>query len=197
VPGSFYFILGPTALRDIMVAATMPVTPYPMTDPNNSARPKPLLRPACVLAALCILTAGPATGADRPRLAKTPPRHLESLPVNPDPPKAVLPVKPIPERLHRDVYAIRDRVRDFAQVSADLSEACRRGRFIQRLNLLFGVRSADDRPIGVAYGSGVNLHDPDRRSKLDLVYFFDRQDTSLCRVWFAPLDAVRPFLTRS
>jgi hypothetical protein len=85
-------------------------------------------------------------------------------------------------------------VRDVAKLDRALSNACRRGAFIQRLNFIYRVRSADDRPFGIGWGSGVNLHDPEKRSSLNNAYLFDRQDTGLCAVWVAPLPKLRPLL---
>ena len=73
------------------------------------------------------------------------------------------------------VYRLKGSIREVARVDRDLSAACRRGTFIQRLDSIFRVRSADDRPYGVGWGSGVTLHDPEKRGQVDTVYLFDRR----------------------
>jgi hypothetical protein len=131
-----------------------------------------------------------AAPAEQQVIDRTAPEHFKAMPVSPWPPDWQYPFRATPIRPERIVYRLKGRIRDVAKLDAELSKACRRGAFVQRLNSIFRVRSADDRPIGIGWGSGVNLHDPEKRSHLDKVYLFDRQDTGLCAVWVAPLDTM-------
>jgi hypothetical protein len=155
---------------------------------------------AVLLFALALALAAPviipgcAVGAEQNALERTVPEHFNALPFSPWPLEPVPRFRATPIRPDRIVYRLKGRIRDVARVDRDLSAACRRGAFVQRLDFIFHVRSADDRPYGIGFGSGVNLHDPEKRSRLDKVYLFDRQDTGLCAVWVAQLADLRRFL---
>jgi hypothetical protein len=72
---------------------------------------------------------------------------------------------------------------------ADLSGACSRGEFGEVRALYFrAVFTGKDGEavLGVAKGSGVNLHDPKRRARKNQDYFFYRSGTSGCQVFSAP-----------
>ncbi|UEM03913.1 hypothetical protein JL101_000245 [Skermanella rosea] len=145
---------------------------------------------------LFALLPGPSR-AEQQSLDRTAPPHFEAFPVSPWPPDWLYPFRATPIRPERIVYRLKGSVRQVAKVDPVLSKACRRGAFVQRLNWIFRVQSADDRPYGIGWGSGVNLHDPEKRSTLDKVYLFDRQDTGLCAVWVAPLETLRRYLDPS
>ena len=148
-----------------------------------------------VLIAMTAITPAFGAGVDQNRLERTVlPEHFGALPFAPWPLEPVPPFRATPIRPERIVYRLKGSIREVAKVDRDLSTACRRGTFIQRLDFIFRVRSADDRPYGIGWGSGVNLHDPEKRSQLDKVYLFDRQDTGLCAVWVAPLVTLQRFL---
>ena len=142
----------------------------------------------------CLVAALPSLGAEQQSLERTAPPHFSALPTGIWPLTPVDPFRAVPHREDIVVYAIKGRVRDVGRLDRDLSAACRRGTFVQRLNAIFRVRSADDRPFGIGWGSGVNLHDPEKRSSLNSAYLFDRQDTGLCAVWVVPMTALRPLL---
>jgi len=146
------------------------------------------------LTALMAVTPALAAGVDQNRLERTEPEHFNALPFGPWPLEPVPPFRAIPIRPDRMVYRLKGSIREVAKVDRDLSAACRRGTFVQRLDFIFRVRSADDRPYGIGWGSGVNLHDPEKRSRVDKVYLFDRQDTGLCAVWVAQLADLQRFL---
>jgi hypothetical protein len=152
--------------------------------------------PALVtLIAMTAITPAFAAGVDQNRLDRTVlPEHFNALPFSPWPLDPVPPFHRTPIRPERVVYQLKGSIRQVAKVDRDLSTACRRGTFIQRMNFIFRVRSADDRPYGIGWGSGVNLHDPEKRGNADKVYLFDRQDTGLCAVWMAPLATLQRFL---
>jgi hypothetical protein len=147
------------------------------------------------LIAMTAITPACAAGVDQNRLDRTAlPEHFNALPFSPWPLDPVTPFHRTPIRPERVVYQLKGSIREVAKVDRDLSTACRRGTFIQRMNFIFRVRSADDRPYGIGWGSGVNLHDPEKRGNADKVYLFDRQDTGLCAVWVAPLATLQRFL---
>jgi hypothetical protein len=153
------------------------------------------MRAALILTlALTATTIASATGAEQNRLERTAPGHFGALPFAPWPLDPVPPFHATPIRPERIVYRLKGSIREVARVDRDLSAACRRGAFLQRLNSIFRVRSADDRPYGIGWGSGVNLHDPEKRGKLDKVYLFDLQDTGLCAVWVAKVADFSRFL---
>ncbi|CAK0747752.1 hypothetical protein CCP1ISM_2900001 [Azospirillaceae bacterium] len=54
---------------------------------------------------------------------------------------------------------------------------------------------AAGRNYGVAFASGANLHDPQKRAKPETVYFFGRADTTACIVWSAPESKLAKFRT--
>ena len=119
-----------------------------------------------VLIAVMAITPAFAAGVDQNRLERTVlPEHFNALPFSPWPLEPVPPFRATPIRPERVVYRLKGSIREVAKVDRDLSTACRRGTFIQRLDFIFRVRSADDRPYGIGWGSGVNLHDPEKRSQ--------------------------------
>ena len=148
----------------------------------------------CLSLAAPMIVPGYAAGTEQNALERTAPEHFNALPFSPWPLEPVAPFRATPIRPDRIVYRLKGSIRDVARVDRDLSAACRRGAFLQRLDFIFHVRSADDRPYGIGFGSGVNLHDPEKRSSLNKVYLFDRQDTGLCAVWVAQLADLRRFL---
>jgi hypothetical protein len=148
-----------------------------------------------VLVAVMAITPAFAAGVDQNRLERTVlPEHFNALPFSPWPLEPVSPFRATPIRPERIVYRLKGSIREVAKVDRDLSTACRRGTFIQRLDFIFRVRSADERPYGIGWGSGVNLHDPEKRGHADKVYLFDRQDSGLCAVWVAQLTDLQRFL---
>lgn len=147
------------------------------------------------LIAMTAITPAFAAGVDQNSLDRTVlPEHFNALPFSPWPLDPVTPFRRTPIRPERVVYQLKGSIRQVAKVDRDLSTACRHGTFVQRMNFIFRVRSADDRPYGIGWGSGVNLHDPEKRGSADKVYLFDRQDTGLCAVWVAPLATLQRFL---
>ena len=151
--------------------------------------------PLLFLIAMTAVTPAFSAVADQNRLDRTVlPEHFSALPFSPWTLEPIPPFRQTPIRPERIVYHLKGSIRDVAKVDRDLSTACRRGAFIQRLDFIFRVKSADDRPYGIGWGSGVNLHDPEKRSQLDKAYLFDRQDTGLCAVWVAQLADLKRFL---
>lgn len=81
------------------------------------------------------------------------------------------------------VYKLPDGLRGVATRDARLSELCRRGAFVQRIDGFYWAR-AKDRRYGVAFGSGHNLIDAQSQRAPGKVYFFEDQD-SRCSVFIA------------
>lgn len=108
--------------------------------------------------------------------------------------RAVPPPRPPWRSRHRIVYAFDRPAVDLVSWSAELSAACRRGEFIQRVDQLYRAFGPRERPLGVAYGrAAINLVDPGQRRRDDTVYFFKEQDTARCAVYTARLDDIRPY----
>ncbi|MDE1149629.1 MAG: hypothetical protein PW843_24010 [Azospirillaceae bacterium] len=127
-------------------------------------------------------------------LERTNPGHLGPGPVEPRPRPAIALPLPPPYTLPRIVYAFAQPATRMMVYSKALSAACRRGRFIQRINLLYRAFGPKESPLGVAYGTwAINLVDPDRQRQMGEVYFFDRQDTGLCAVYTAQQTALLPW----
>ena len=59
--------------------------------------------------------------------------------------------------------------------------SCRAGRFREREYLLFRAIYKDD-ALGVAFGHGLNLFDPDRKAKPEKIYLFWRGGSAMCEV---------------
>jgi hypothetical protein len=111
--------------------------------------------PALLLALITMMAITPAfgTGVDQNRLERTVlPEHFGALPFAPWPLEPVPPFRATPIRPERVVYRLKGSIREVAKVDRDLSTACRPGTFIQRLDFIFRVRSADDRPYGIGWG---------------------------------------------
>lgn len=93
---------------------------------------------------------------------------------------------PTPRERDRIVYAFPGPAKAVMTYDADLSAACRRGRFLQRTDMAYRAFGKGERPLGVAYGTmAINLIDPDRHREAEMVYFFDKQDTGRCAVYRA------------
>lgn len=115
-----------------------------------------------------------------------------TLPSERPPAPAIPPPRPDWRWNDRIVYAFDRPARDLLTPAPELSQACRRGRFIQRTNLRYRAFGPGEQPLGVAYGKlAVNLVDPDGRRSEDMVYFFKDQDTARCTVLTAPQEALR------
>lgn len=108
-----------------------------------------------------------------------------------DPPRRLARPLPTPREHDRIVYAFKVPARSLMTYAADLSTACRRGRFLQRTDMAYRAFGPGERPLGVAYGTmAINLIDPDRHREAGIVYFFDKQDTGRCAVYTARQDAL-------
>jgi hypothetical protein len=150
-----------------------------------------------------LLSAAPAAGVENtyPRTADDPwikngrleerrpqPGHRGSLPYDPHPPVAIAPDLQPWRRWTRIVYAFESPTKDLLTPRPELTEACRRGEFRQRIDLLYRAFTRGERqpPLGVADGFlATNLIDVKRRRDGQTVYFFSRQDTGRCTVWSA------------
>ena len=79
---------------------------------------------------------------------------------------------------------IRDRKKEWrkaGKMDKALTKACRAGRFREFEPLLFRAIYTDD-ALGVAFGHGLNLHDPDHKARPDLIYLFWHGGTAACEV---------------
>ncbi|MBB6249747.1 hypothetical protein [Nitrospirillum iridis] len=139
-------------------------------------------------------TASSAAPHDGLKLAQPQPDHLGAGPYDPSPTPAV--ALPLPPRytMPRIVYAFAQPATKMMVLSRALSDACRRGRFIQRVDMLYRAFGPKETPLGVAYGTwAINLVDPDRKREVGMVYFFDKQDTARCAVYTARQDVLMPW----
>lgn len=154
-----------------------------------------LLLNAGALAAVALMAlAGTTPAGERLPLERPHADHPGRPPYDGNPPPAVaLPRLPW-ESKNRIVYAFDGPARAQLERSAELSAACRRGEFIQRIDMLYRAFGPDERPLGVAFGwMAVNLVDKGRRREATRVYFFERQDTGRCTVYSAALESLRPW----
>lgn len=137
---------------------------------------------ALSIVVLLLLLAAPAAAEQRLRML--PPADGESL----RPPMrtyATPEIHPPRTRYVRSqaVYKLPDGLRGIATRDRRLSELCRRGAFVQKIDGFFWAR-AGDRRYGVAFGSGYNLVDAQSQRAPGKVYFFEDQD-SRCSVHVA------------
>ncbi|MEE3626775.1 hypothetical protein UCD39_22820 [Nitrospirillum sp. BR 11752] len=136
----------------------------------------------------------PTPSQDPMKLAQPQPGHMGAGPYDPSPPPAVALPLPPPHTQSRIVYAFAGPAARMMTVSRELSDACRRGRFTQRINMLYRAFGTKETPLGVAYGTwAINLVDPDRKREAGTVYFFDKQDTARCTVYTARQDVLLPW----
>jgi len=156
-------------------AATPPGSADPATAAIDPARVKPRFE-----------------GERLPPAASRPGAGLGRLPYDPRPTGVVPGPRRPAERRDRIVYAFDQPSRSLLTVSRELSAECRRGRFIQRIDMQYRAFGPGERPLGVAYGKwALNLVDPQRRRNPELVYFFDKQDTARCTVYTARMAEIR------
>lgn len=137
---------------------------------------------APVLALMFALLAGPALAEQR--LGLVPPTDGPSL----RPPMRTYGIPEIhPPRTQylrsQAVYKLPDGLRGIATRDRHLSELCRRGAFVQKIDGFYWARAADQR-YGVAFGNGTNLLDAQSQRSPGKVYFFEDQD-SRCSVHVA------------
>jgi len=79
---------------------------------------------------------------------------------------------------------IRDRKKEWrkaGKMDKALTKACRAGRFSEFEPLLFRAIYTDD-ALGVAFGHGLNLYDPDHKARADTIYLFWHGGTAACEV---------------
>ena len=134
------------------------------------------------------------TSDDRLQVAHTSPHHSRTLPYDPDPPRTL--ARPLPDDRHYDriAYVLKQPVAQQLTLSRDLSTACRKGEFNQRVEYKYRGFGQGERPMGVAFGSGgINLIDPKKRRTDTQVYFFG-QNAGQCLVYVGELADLRPFL---
>lgn len=167
------------------------------------ARGTAALPSALFLLTLVLLTLGlpavllppmTAAAAERLKMQRTHDGDARAFPYDPDPPPAVAEPRPPWQSKNRIVYAFDRPARSRLAYSAELSTACRRGEFLQRVDMLYRAFGPGEQPLGVAYGAmAINLIDPKRRRQADMVYFFHRQDTGRCAVYEARQETLRPW----
>ncbi|WP_119679052.1 hypothetical protein [Indioceanicola profundi] len=144
----------------------------------------------------CLSTPAPAADVRPPDQVPSPavPQAPGSPPIDRELKREVPPPRPSWRSRDRIVYAFDRPAADLLAPSPELSAACRRGRFIQRVNLLYRAFGPQEQPLGVAYGrAAINLVDPGRLRREDTVYFFEEQDTGRCTVHTALLEDIRPY----
>lgn len=107
---------------------------------------------------------------------------------------AIAPPRPTPHYNQRIIYAFDRPSAEILKRDAGLSQLCRRGQFLQRINLHYRAFGPGERPLGVGFGNlTANMHDPLHRRQPEMVYFFRDQDTGRCDVLTARLDDLRAF----
>lgn len=134
------------------------------------------------------------TSDGRLQAAHTAPTHSRTLPYDPDPPRPR--PRPLPDDRHYDriAYVLKQPAAQQLTVSRDLSTACRKGEFNQRIEYKYRGFGPGERPMGVAFGAGgINLIDPKRRRTDTQVYFFGH-NAGQCLVYVGELADLRPFL---
>ena len=137
-----------------------------------------MAKTAPILALIVAMLAVPAAFAADP--LRTDPHHLAPPPDN-DPHfeqnrLMLWPKKP--------QVVLRDRKKDWRKAGKPdkaLTKACRAGRFHEREYLLFRAIYQDD-ALGVAFGHGLNLYDPDHKGKPEVIYLFWQGGTAMCEV---------------
>ena len=127
---------------------------------------------ALLLCAVPALAAGP--------LERTGPGHMAPLPPGSDLPIA-------PPLLHYPLppqwVTIRTKEdwRKAGRVEKDLSKACAARSFRERIPLRFRAIFRNE-VLGVAFGHGLNLHDPKGKADRKLIYLFRNGDSTGCTV---------------
>jgi hypothetical protein len=71
------------------------------------------------------------------------------------------------------------------KIERALSLACRNGGFTELRPMQFRAVFTDD-VLGVAFGHGLNLHDPGHLAKTDQIYLFRFAGTNACQVLSRP-----------
>ncbi|MEI6556911.1 MAG: hypothetical protein WCO00_00780 [Rhodospirillaceae bacterium] len=133
-------------------------------------------RLAC-LAVLLLLAALPAAAAEPQR---TSPGHMVP-PAENDPHFEQYRLTLTPKKPQ---VVMRDAKKDWRKAGKPdkaLTRACRAGRFRERQFLLFRAVFKID-ALGVAFGHGLNLYDPDHLAKPDTIYLFWQGGTAACEV---------------
>jgi hypothetical protein len=133
---------------------------------------------AMAAAVAAAVTATPA-GAGGP-ITRTEPGHLAPIPPGRDLPllPPVVPYPPPPQlvflRTGEDWWKA-------GKIEKDLSRACAARDFRELLPMRYRAVFKTD-ILGVAFGHGVNLYDPDKRGKRKLIYLFRHGDSTDCTV---------------
>lgn len=137
---------------------------------------------------LLLLPAPDAAAEQRLRLERTDPEHKAALM------RPVIVPQTHPPRTDfvrsRAVYKLPDGLGGLAKLDQRLSDLCRRGAFMQRMDGYFWAR-AKDRRYGVAFPTGDSLIDPQNRRDPAKVYFFEEQD-SRCAVYIGDRQKLMP-----
>nr|WP_247887273.1 hypothetical protein [Azospirillum sp. SYSU D00513] len=125
-----------------------------------------------------LLAAAPALAAGP--LERTSPGHMA-----PVPPGSDLPIAPplTHYALPPQWVTIRSKEdwRKAGRVEKDLSKACAARTFRERIPLRFRAIFGNE-VLGVAFGHGLNLHDPKGKADRKLIYLFRNGDSTGCTV---------------
>jgi hypothetical protein len=141
------------------------------------------------LVALFFAGLASGAGAETLRLDLTEPDHLPAAQPPPADPE-ILPPHPVMVR-PRIVYAFSGALGAFAVSDATLSRLCRRGAFVQKTDRFFWARTPQ-KSYGVAFPTGGSLADLSDKKRLDMVYFFEDQDSD-CRVYAGYMAKLMPY----
>lgn len=127
-----------------------------------------------ILTATPTLAAGPLETTSPGHMPPVPPGGYE-LPLSPPVVRFPLPPQWV------TIQSQEDWRKSGAKVNKKLSAACALGRFSELLPLRYRAVFRRD-VFGVAFGHGLNLSDPDRLARRDMIYLFRDGDSTNCMV---------------
>ncbi len=134
-----------------------------------------------LVAALSLTTWASGTG----EILRTDPKHLPPVPENTLPGASQNPPLLWPKK---SLVVIRDHKtpwRKSGKPDRALTLACSAGRFTEVTAGQYRAVFSDEL-LGVAFGHGLNLHDPDRRADPKTIYLFYQDGTNACQVLTRP-----------
>ncbi len=108
--------------------------------------------------------------------------HLAPLPDDPLTDHQPLQRWPSPPQV---VVRSKDEWRKGGTLDKALTRACRSGRFGEATPMLYRAVFSDA-VLGVAFGYGLNLYDPDRKANLKTIYLFQFGGLNNCQVLTMP-----------
>ncbi len=135
---------------------------------------------AVLVLALAMAFAGDGVNAEP--LVRTDPQHLVPLPDDPLSDHQPLQRWSVPTQV---VLRSPGEWRKGGRRDAAATMACRAGRFNERTPMLYRAMFSDG-VLGVAFGTGLNLYDPDHKADPKAIYLFQFDDLNNCAVLTMP-----------